>query len=998
MPRLITVCIAIIITSLSLTGMIVARENPEWLTYDFWFSDGRIRIEVNFEKENWCEPTEFNVKLDNTSTTGGGPVPMTGASQSIKIPMSVFGILTPANITVDKGTVSISNDGTYYTVINNIGDVAPNDIFSMSFNQLNAYFFSSLALEGAISSSTFDPDESNNSTMLTADFKFDSPATYGLNLLDGSAIVLDTPYDYQVSKPQDGMSMRFRIGYDEPDCTIPFENGKLTLTIPNAFGTATIEGSTGGASSTVNGSETMIETDLADLEPGEEFFVDVSWTSIPTVNQMYDYSLKFTADNIDPNTDAFTQEGSFTVYVENDTMHDLQITKSANYPDSTTIAMSDTLIYYVSVTNIGDADAESVVLTDTLPTPNVELIDVQTTKGECNPEDSHITCFIGDMAPGDTVLVTIRTIAKIPGVIRNFAEVESFNAEAFIENNTSNTVVHTIADEPLADIATSVFVVEPDSIPPNGYFSIQAVLANNGTHDAAQVTFQILFDHPVKILNFEFLSPDEIDCETVSPLIAVSTFSCLAGILEAEKAIIMSLAAQLDGDPAPLVFFTIRSQAAAQGPSDPDVTNNEAMTSIPVSRHINVTPPIPSGPPDPIPVFNSADLEVTNAFLMPPGPIFVPCLGVIVPAFLVGQNIIHTFTVRNNGLQEAVGVRFRNLIAVSSFFMDYDFNTLTEAMKPKCQLIPGLFGFSVLSCDLGDMDAGESYSFSIMAKAKRAGNPIPNIALVNSNTHDHKPQNNVSANSVSIFKVDCPVLFGTDLAIAITDSSDSDSKIAMESDSIKTVEVQFSNVGLAPAFHNVYIDTLPAAMRFVSMSLADTTDKSIRCVVDEVDDSGDLRHRLQCNWVRHNPGVVKTIYVRGRIMEMGHLDWYSRVRSAIWDDDLSNNIDSLKLNNLLGTSIDTDDPDLPTTTTLSQNYPNPFNPSTNITYTLAQAGMVRIDVYSVDGRLVATVINGYRTAGNHAFTFDASRLSSGVYLYRLQTQSTVLTRKMAIIK
>src|SRR5690606_9628301 len=136
MPRLITVFIAIIITSLSLTGLMVARDNPEWLTYDFWFSDGQIKIDIQIDKENWCEPSEFSVKLDNTSTTGGGPVPMMGASQSIKIPMSAFGMLTPADIEVDKGTVSISNDGTYYTVVNNIGDVAPNDIFSMYFNPL----------------------------------------------------------------------------------------------------------------------------------------------------------------------------------------------------------------------------------------------------------------------------------------------------------------------------------------------------------------------------------------------------------------------------------------------------------------------------------------------------------------------------------------------------------------------------------------------------------------------------------------------------------------------------------------------------------------------------------------------------------------------------------------------------------------------------------------------------------------------------------------------
>src|SRR5690606_13372542 len=148
----------------------------------------------------------------------------------------------------EKGSISLSDDGTHYTIINTIGAVAPNDIFEMHFSPNNTFFFSALAFEGFINSSTFDPDESNNTAILNADFNFNMPATYELDLLNGNGIILDTPYDYQINSPQDGMSMRFRIGYDEPDCTVPFWNGKLTLTVPNIFGSATIEGSSGGAS------------------------------------------------------------------------------------------------------------------------------------------------------------------------------------------------------------------------------------------------------------------------------------------------------------------------------------------------------------------------------------------------------------------------------------------------------------------------------------------------------------------------------------------------------------------------------------------------------------------------------------------------------------------------------------------------------------------------------------------------------------------------------
>lgn len=83
---------------------------------------------------------------------------------------------------------------------------------------------------------------------------------------------------------------------------------------------------------------------------------------------------------------------------------------------------------------------------------------------------------------------------------------------------------------------------------------------------------------------------------------------------------------------------------------------------------------------------------------------------------------------------------------------------------------------------------------------------------------------------------------------------------------------------------------------------------------------------------------------------------------------------------------------------LSQNYPNPFNPTTNISFTLQDAGMVSIKVYDMTGREVATIANARYTAGSHQATFDASNLASGVYLYSLQANGVRLTNKMTLIK
>ncbi len=89
---------------------------------------------------------------------------------------------------------------------------------------------------------------------------------------------------------------------------------------------------------------------------------------------------------------------------------------------------------------------------------------------------------------------------------------------------------------------------------------------------------------------------------------------------------------------------------------------------------------------------------------------------------------------------------------------------------------------------------------------------------------------------------------------------------------------------------------------------------------------------------------------------------------------------------------------LPETINLAQNYPNPFNPSTIITYQLGSSQNVSLVVYDQLGRRVASLQNGPRNSGTHQVTFDATNLSSGVYFYRLTTESSVLTKKMLLIK
>jgi hypothetical protein len=90
--------------------------------------------------------------------------------------------------------------------------------------------------------------------------------------------------------------------------------------------------------------------------------------------------------------------------------------------------------------------------------------------------------------------------------------------------------------------------------------------------------------------------------------------------------------------------------------------------------------------------------------------------------------------------------------------------------------------------------------------------------------------------------------------------------------------------------------------------------------------------------------------------------------------------------------------EIPAYIRLNQNYPNPFNPATQIQFELPQQREVRLEVYDMTGRQIASLLNETVDAGIHTVNFDAANLSSGVYIYRLQAGNVVLTRKLTLIK
>ena len=83
---------------------------------------------------------------------------------------------------------------------------------------------------------------------------------------------------------------------------------------------------------------------------------------------------------------------------------------------------------------------------------------------------------------------------------------------------------------------------------------------------------------------------------------------------------------------------------------------------------------------------------------------------------------------------------------------------------------------------------------------------------------------------------------------------------------------------------------------------------------------------------------------------------------------------------------------------LYQNFPNPFNPATILSYKINQSGFVTLKVYNLVGQVVKTLVSEYQEVGTYSKQFDASELSAGVYLYKLQVNNFTSVKRMTLLK
>jgi hypothetical protein len=138
--------------------------------------------------------------------------------------------------------------------------------------------------------------------------------------------------------------------------------------------------------------------------------------------------------------------------------------------------------------------------------------------------------------------------------------------------------------------------------------------------------------------------------------------------------------------------------------------------------------------------------------------------------------------------------------------------------------------------------------------------------------------------------------------------------------------------------------------------------------------------------VRHDGGTYKTVYLGVGLEQIAQ--------------PLQRNLLVKRILEWFGitTGIGAEDDGIPAEYALDQNYPNPFNPSTEISYAIAQRGRVTLTVYDMLGREVGALVNEVQSPGRYQITFDAARVATGVYFYRLTSGTFTSIKKMIMMK
>jgi hypothetical protein len=191
-------------------------------------------------------------------------------------------------------------------------------------------------------------------------------------------------------------------------------------------------------------------------------------------------------------------------------------------------------------------------------------------------------------------------------------------------------------------------------------------------------------------------------------------------------------------------------------------------------------------------------------------------------------------------------------------------------------------------------------------------------------------------------------------------------------------------------------DNLPASLTVMG---GDTTKVNIFNLVSDVETPDDS---LQYNFTATNDSLLYNFNPGSGVLKLYSIAGYdgtTKLNIGLTDKNggTADTLITVKVEGKI-TGIKALAGMIPKDYKVYQNYPNPFNPSTIIRYGLPQESSVVIKIYNILGQQVSTLFSGTQRAGYYEKTFDASRLSSGIYIYTVVAESTGGSRRFSIVK
>jgi hypothetical protein len=181
---------------------------------------------------------------------------------------------------------------------------------------------------------------------------------------------------------------------------------------------------------------------------------------------------------------------------------------------------------------------------------------------------------------------------------------------------------------------------------------------------------------------------------------------------------------------------------------------------------------------------------------------------------------------------------------------------------------------------------------------------------------------------------------------------------------------------------------------YVPEQICDTTNSPIIYKLSE--DSTYIFGNTIFSMTYDYEGGIDIFYLIKLTQEFGFIEW----QSASFSENYFKHLLGCNLSGTVyGILTDIEDDDKAIFNySLQQNYPNPFNPNTFIEFSIPSEQIVILKIYDILGNEVTELLNENKKPGNYKIEFNATKLSSGIYFYQLQTNSNILTNKMVLLK